>query len=65
MNKTQKSNTRQKVELEAINLVENNIGLSWNDISKIEQLGYIHAIDARVITKEEEQFMKDFRNGVS
>ncbi len=54
---------RMTVELKAIEFVNMNIG-SWNEESKISQLAHIKAIDSRVLTKDENQYIIDFQNGL-
>ena len=63
MTQTQKSIQRELTESKAKRFVENEIGVSWNEESKISQLSHIEAIDARVLTKREKQYMEDWRNG--
>lgn len=62
MNTTQTTNARELVEMKAKDHVDTNIG-SWNEESKISQLAHIQAIDARVLTKEENQYIEDYQNG--
>lgn len=52
---------RIRAELKA--MIKVNKFDSWEEQSKIMQLAHIEAIDSRVLTMEEKQYIKDFQNG--
>ena len=57
-----KTIARLDAEIKAVKFVT-KCGYDWEEESKISQLAHIKNQDARVLTKEENQYIKDWQDG--